>query len=293
MADHFDQACRYAARMDPPGFLGWVLGVPRADLAFAGWLDTRGVEGVGDTVARLDDPTGGGPPWAVAVEFQTEPDPAMFGRLLGYLSDLWLYLRPDPERGSRFEVGAAVVNLTGTGRASRRMEWPTAGLVTHLGVVERNLAGENADTTLGRVEAGELPRCVLPWVPLMAGAETPAVIDRWKQVAAAEPDGSTRSGYAGLARLFADAAGRKELWAEALEGWDVRESSVVNEWIAEGRAEGRAEAVVEVLEERFPPVPADLAAKVRDSADAARLREWLGLAVRAADLAAFRAAAGL
>ena len=141
MASPYDQASRLAARMDPAGFLGWLLGLPPAAFAFRGWVDTRGVERVGDTVARLDDPAGG-PPWAVAVEFQAAPDPVMFGRLLGYLSDIWTHLRPDPERGSRFEVGAAVVNLTGTGRASRRMEWPAAGLLTHLGVVERNLAGE-------------------------------------------------------------------------------------------------------------------------------------------------------
>ncbi|MBX9584701.1 MAG: hypothetical protein K2X87_30730 [Gemmataceae bacterium] len=170
---HFDQASRLAARLDPTGFLGWLFDLHPAAVGFAGWLDTRGVERVGDTVARLDDPAGGGPPWAVAVEFQTEPDPTMFGRLLAYLSDIWTHLRPDPERGSRFEVGAAVVNLTGNGLASREMRRSAAGLVTHLGVVERNLSRENADNTMGRVEAGDWSRCVLPWVPLMAGGGRP------------------------------------------------------------------------------------------------------------------------
>ena len=61
-----------------------------------------------------------------------------------------------------------------------------------------------------------------------------------------------RSDYAALARIFADAAGRKDLWTDQLKGWNVRQSSVVNEWIEEGRVEGRVEGLrvgqVELLE---------------------------------------------
>ncbi len=64
------------------------------------------------------------------VEFQTQPDPEMFGRLLGYLTGLWLMLRPDDEQGSRFHVGAAVVNLTGSGSAGRELRWPDTRPVT-------------------------------------------------------------------------------------------------------------------------------------------------------------------
>jgi hypothetical protein len=73
---------------------------------FRDWLDTRAVPFPGDkdrtndTVARLDNAAEHGVPWAVAVEFQTQPDPDMFARLLGYLSELRLTLRPDQERGS-------------------------------------------------------------------------------------------------------------------------------------------------------------------------------------------------
>ncbi len=121
----FDKASRFAAKLDPPGFLGWLLGMPLEAFTFRGWLDTRGVpfpghaDQISDTVARLDDPAEHGVPWAVAVEFQIEPDPLMFGRMLGYLAGLWMTLKPDEERGSRFNLGGAVVNLTGTGHASR------------------------------------------------------------------------------------------------------------------------------------------------------------------------------
>ncbi|MBX9582963.1 MAG: hypothetical protein K2X87_21875 [Gemmataceae bacterium] len=135
-----------------------------------------------------------------------------------------------------------VVNLTGRGSASRRMEWPAAGLTTHLGVVERNLVGENDDDLLAGVEAGRLARAVLPWVPLTAGGGRKTVISRWKRLAAGEPDARTRSDYAGLALVFAEKAKRKAVWTKALEGWSVTESSVVHEWIKQGVVEGRAEA---------------------------------------------------
>src|SRR6266540_3654223 len=135
----FDKAARFAAKLDAEEFLTWVLGLPPEHLGFGGWLDTRAVplpheqDQIGDTVARLNL-YGNEPPWAVAVEFQIEPDPLMFGRLLAYLAQIWQTLKPDPERGSRFQVGAAVVNLTGTGQASREMRLAGTALVTHLSV---------------------------------------------------------------------------------------------------------------------------------------------------------------
>jgi hypothetical protein len=136
--NHFDQASRFAAKLDTAAFLGWLLNLTSEQFAFAGWLDTRGVpfpgatDRVSDTVARIERADQHGVPWAIAVEFQSQPDPTMFGRMLGYLSGLWLNCKPDAERGSRFQLGAAVVNLTGSGSASRDMEWPNAGLHTRL-----------------------------------------------------------------------------------------------------------------------------------------------------------------
>lgn len=243
----FDQAARYTARIDPPGFLGWAFGLPPAGFEFRGWLDTRAVPFPGDpdrandTVAGVGDPAAGGVPWAVAVEFQNRPDPDMFGRLVVYLGGLWLALRPDAERGSRFHLGAVVVNLTGVGLSGRDMRWSAAGLVTHLGVVERNLEREPAADLLGGIDAGRVSRGLLPWVPLMAGADDPGLLDHWAELAAAEPDRRRRADYGGLARVFAEKSGAKELWHAKLEGWEVEESAVVNEWIARGTARGAVE----------------------------------------------------
>lgn len=143
----FDQASRYLAKLEPPGLLGWLLRLPADQMRFRGWLDARRISFPGeldrtcDTVAVLEDAARGGVPWALPVEFQIEPDPLMFGRLLGYLGSLWVELKPSAERGDRFQVGAVVVNLTGRGNTAQTMDWPEAGLLTRLGVVERNLAG--------------------------------------------------------------------------------------------------------------------------------------------------------
>src|SRR5262249_16779098 len=101
---------------------------------FRRWLDTRLLRFPGepdrtcDTVAHLEDLEANQLPWAVVVEFQIEPLTLMFGRLLGYFGPLWMELKPSDERGDRFHLGAIVVNLTGTGNASRTMAWPMTGM---------------------------------------------------------------------------------------------------------------------------------------------------------------------
>lgn len=312
--NYFDQAARFAAKLDPLGFWGWSLRLGADEFVFRRWLDTRNVpfpgeaDRTGDTVAWMDDPATNLTPWALAAEFQIEPDPLMFGRILVYLGNLWLSMKPDTERGSRFNLGAVVINLTGKGYASRRMEWPGAGLTTHLGVTERNMAGENADELLTGIESGQWSRGMLPRLPLMTGGDDRGIIERWKRTAEAEPNGRLRSEYGGLALVFADAAERKEIWTEALKGWNVKESSVVNEWLQEGRAEGRIEgrqegraegkvegsaeasatAVIAVLEARFEQIPADLAGFISSMRNVATLQRWVSLAARVASLEEFR-----
>jgi hypothetical protein len=286
----FDKASRYLAKLDPPAFLSWALG----GSGFREWIDTRGLpfpgdpERTGDTVAWWAEPDTGRP-WAVAVEFQTEPDPDMFGRLLEYLGGLWRTARPDRERGSRFHVGAVVLNLSGTGTASREMRLPGTGLVTHLGVVERNLASESAADLLGAIERGEHGRALLGWIPLMRGADDRGIIDRWKLAAEAEPNDRTRSELGGLAKVFAQVADRWKLWNDALREWNVKRSIAADEW----RAEGRQTMLLDLLRGYFGEPPEDLVSKIEQTTDAATLRQWLLLAGRAADLAAFRAQAGI
>jgi hypothetical protein len=303
----FDKAARFAAQLEPVEFLTWLLEIPPARLGFSGWLDTRAIpfpgepDRIADTVARLDLLHANEPPWAVAVEFQIEPDSLMFGRLLGFLSQLWTQLKPDPERGSRFHVGAAVVNLTGRGYASRVMKHPEAALWTQLTAVERNLATENAEDNLRKIEQGELGRSILPWLALMSGGGTATIIERWKRLAEQEPSSRRRAELAGLALVFAEAADCLEKWEEQLKGWNMRESVVVNNWRAEGRGEGRvegrvegrAETLLELLQEKFGEVPESTASAIRSCTEIPKLRQWMSFAVHCATLQAFRDQAGI
>src|SRR3954471_3454254 len=120
--NRFDQAARYLAKLEPVLFLCWLLKVPADAVLFRGWLDTRLIPFPGesdrfcDTVAHVEDVKRGQIPWAIVLEFQGEPDPLMFGRLLAYGGQVWLEKKPSEERGDRFQIGAVVVNLTGRGQ---------------------------------------------------------------------------------------------------------------------------------------------------------------------------------
>ncbi|MBP3958093.1 hypothetical protein J8F10_22810 [Gemmata sp. G18] len=275
--NYYDKASRFLAKLDPGAFLSWLLRLPASDFVFRGWLDTRGVpfpgdtDRVSDTVAHVENAGANGVPWIVAVEFQTKPDPEMFGRLMGYLSGLWLERKPDTERGSRFHLGAAVVNLTGSGSASREMIWPAAGLYSQLRVVERNLELESAEELLVGIEAGHWAPALLPWLPLMSGGDTSDIIDRWKVLAGGEPDRRRKAQMAAIAMLFATKTGRKAIWQTKLEGWNVDESEYVNEWMARGEVREAQQLILRIGAKKLGPAPEGVEVVVRAIQDRARL----------------------
>jgi hypothetical protein len=295
----YDQAARYAAKLDAMGFVRWLLGMP--SLLFLGWLDTRRMPFPGeadricDTVACLEDPAVPGMVWAVPVEFALEPEADLFGRLLSYLGLLWLEMRPTQERGSRYNVGAAVVNLTGQGHTSRDLS--LAGMRTCLQVEERDLAGEDAASILAGIASGGVARCLLPLVPLMQGGAEAGIIQQWVQLASAEPDARRRGDYAGLALVFAEAANCRPAWRQALQGWNVVQSQQVLEWMAEGETRGEIKGKVgillRVLRARFGAVPGELEASIRAQTDLAQLDRWADAAAIAPTLDDFRQTTGL
>ena len=265
----FDKACRYLLKLDPLALLVWLLGLKIGEAAFIRWLDTRRLPYPGqpnrtcDTVAhveRLDDDHR---PWAFVVEFNIEPDSVMFGRLLGYLGTLWIEEKPSRERGDRFEIGAVVVNLTGVGNCSRLSSWPNAGVESGLKVQERNLANFKAADILQQIADGTAPRSLLPWIPLMQNGNESAIIDKWKEVAASEPEYARRLDYGALAIQFADAVKRKDVWQNALREWNMIESTWLKEWEDLGRRKKAAEFVLKVLKNKFGALPADLPNRFR------------------------------
>ena len=101
-----------------------------------------------------------------------------------------------------------------------------------------------------------------------------------------EPDDLRRGRYKNLAMVFADLADRKEIWKQGLGDWNVKQSTIANEW----RNEGRQEAILELLENRFHTKPPEIVARVTTTQDANRLSRWIKLAAAADSLADFQAA---
>jgi hypothetical protein len=291
----FDQACRYLAHLDPVGLLCWLLKLSVTAFAFERWLNTRTIPFPGepertcDTVAFLRDLGRGGIPWAVVVEFQIEPDSLMFGRMLVYNGRVWMEIKPSPEVGDRFQMGAIVVNLTGKGVSGRTMAWPEAGLGLSLKKPDRNLCEYNAATVLRAIAAGRVAKVVLPFIPLMQRGAEDGIIRQWVKIASAETDDRLRSDYGALALIFAEAANASDVWKKALEGWSMIQSKQVLEW----QAQALARMLTKQLEERFGALPEELSKAIRGTADETVLLRWGELVVRVDSLDEFRRGAGL
>jgi len=105
--------------------------------------------------------------------------------------------------------------------------------------------------------------------------------------------------------LFAELTGCVEQWKSGLEGWNMRESTVLAEWNAEARAEGRTEgraegraeglaqgernALLLMLGRKFgAPVATDLVAAIEAQADPDVLSRWLTSAIDAEAIETFR-----
>ena len=294
----YDLTARRVARLDAAAFFCWLLTDFEKTLRFAGWLDPRSAppgtdpEVIGDTLARLEELAGEEPPWLFAVEFQTVPDPTMFGRLLRQVGQWWEDLRPDPLPDSRYQIAAAVVNLTGTPQsapASREHRLPTPdGLFWGIKVRERYLADESADQTLARIESGELRRTILAFIPLMQGAGEADIISRWVAEANRETDARRRADLGSLALTLASLKDWFAAWKEALKEWNVIESPYVLELQAEARREATLKATLNAkredlkvfLEGRFGSLPADLAQRIETTTDLAKLDQLVRAASR-------------
>jgi hypothetical protein len=158
-----------------------------------------------------------------------------------------------------------------------------------LQVLERNLAHENAGATLNGIASGTLAPCVLPWIPLMRDGDDPGIIQRWLELAQAEPNSQRRGEYGGLARVFAEATPHFSSWNQTLKGWNMRDSQVVQEWIAEGEIIGEIKALLRLLEKKFPPgAPAELKETINKSTNLDQLKRWFDAAIDAGSLDEFR-----
>src|SRR5947209_243485 len=91
----YDEAERYAIkRLNPRGFLLWLLAGLDPDLVFKRWLETQVAPLPGepplrsDCVAEFVSASGSQPPWACLVEAQGQPQAYFSVRVLSYLTVL-------------------------------------------------------------------------------------------------------------------------------------------------------------------------------------------------------------
>ncbi len=95
--------------------------------------------------------------------------------------------------------------------------------------------------------------------------------------------------YVALALVFAEMAGREEVWETGLGGFNMQESEFIRGWRQEGEKKGMEKgtlttaraAVVNVLQARFPqiPVPEGVRTALEKNADVGQLTDWLRQAV--------------
>jgi hypothetical protein len=295
----FDQAAHYTAKLNPAGFFRWVLARFAARFEFRRWLDTTQLtfpgepDRVCDTVAEFVHATDPGQRWIGDTEFQAEPDADMLERLGEYAYRLRRELRFGPGQAGKYRVVSVLLNLTGPAQPPEltMTEETLDDAGSRLKPVLWTLRAEDAAATLARIAGGELERCVLPWIPLMHGAEESAIIEEWKRLAEQEPDSRLRSEYAGLALVFAELADRTAPWKQVLRGWNVRQSQQVMEWQEEARVETRRADLLCALQLRFrTEVPADLVEAVNSLTDLNELQRWFAASQTADSLETFRAA---
>ena len=91
--------------------------------------------------------------------------------------------------------------------------------------------------------------------------------------------------YASLALTFAELSASKGLWKNALEGWNVRKS----ELLEQSRNEGRLELLNRMFEKRFQSVPpADLIEKWKQASDLDQVLTWTEALLQAITPEAYR-----
>jgi hypothetical protein len=147
---------------------------------------------------------------------------------------------------------------------------------------------EDAAATLERIAQGAIARCILPWIPLMAGGGEDGIIKTWKRLAEQEPNAQFRSDYAALALVFAELADCAEVWKRDLEGWNMIQSKQILEWENAGRVKHAREALLRLLGLRFPgTLPRKFVKRVEDNEDLEELKRWFDAAATADDWDAF------
>ena len=143
---------------------------------------------------------------------------------------------------------------------------------------------------------------------MQQGADA-VIIEQWKLLAQQESVSKHRADYAGLALVFSELTNCHDVWAQALEGWNMEQSMQVLQWQAEaerrgklegrmegnlegkleGKVEGKLEDILRALSRRFPnEVVVQLAEQIKSIRDMDTLDRLFDTALTVASLDEFR-----
>ncbi len=301
MAGYYDITARRSAKRNPPGFFRWQVPQFVAVVPFTRWLDARTVpappegELTCDALAEFLDPNHPEAPWILVSEFQTEPRENDLERVVEYAIRFRRERRPESDPRLKYLVGGLMLNLTGP-EQSDTLSMSLPGIPEigfDLRVKRVAVREQDAKATLSRIAAGELDRCVLPWISLMKGSGESAMIEEWKRLADLEPNLRVRMDYATDALIFADLPGPVVYreWKKALEGWNVRVPQAIVDWQNEGTLKNQRANVLRLLEKRCKaPVPSDLANKIEETQEMSLLEALFDAAAVANTFDEFRSA---
>jgi hypothetical protein len=251
-------------------------------LVFRDWLDTRifplpgGPERTAAPVAALDDPAATDRPWLLVLEFQARVDPDKL--------DVRVW---KPASGGR-QPPVCAANRGLGGRLETGERGASAPCFRHQQGADAPRSPQYPDglsaPCFRHQQGADAPRS--PQYP--DGLSAPC----WRRPQGADaprspqyPDGLCGALVA-IALVFAELAGRVPAWKRGLEGWDMTESQVVNEWTrqAESRAKlvERRLALLELLEGRFPGVvPPEVVKLINEQESLELLDDWFRAALRA------------
>jgi hypothetical protein len=291
----FDQAARFAAQAEPEAPVRRLLAESKVALRFREWLDTRtiplpgGPERVADLLAALEDEEG--KPWLLVFEFQSQLDPDKLDVTLEEAGILRGHARHGTDRKGKYRVLTALIYLQGRcPEAVLEMTLP-GGFGTRHAPLVWNVGDDSASATLEAVANGLLSWGMLFWVALMAEGEQEGVIAHWREVVTAVvADRRMRGNLGGIALVFAELVGRRVEWKRGLEGFEMTESQVVNEWISQGALRNQRENLLQALELRFPGAVTDeITRLVNDQESMELLNDWFRAALKAGTFEEFLA----
>lgn len=289
----FDQAARYAAHAEPAAVIARLL--PSEPVrAFREWLDTRtlplpgGPDRAADLVAALEPESD---PSLLVLEFQSRHDADKLDTSLEVAGVLRARARHGPNREGRYRVLTALVYLKGRCPGVVLDMTVPGGFGTRHAPLVWNVCDDDATAALDAVTSGAAPWGLLFWVPLMAGADSDALVARWREVTTARvPARGTRGDMAGVALVLAELIDRRPLWARNLEGFDVTESVVVNEWMEKGAFGKSKRYLIQLLDRRFPGAMPDEVRRLIQTQDSPELIDsWFEAAADAHSFADFLA----